>query len=42
MVLDQIRNTFASKAGVKEISIHTERKSSDKVAEEIKFKLIKR
>jgi shikimate kinase len=32
---NQIRNIFASKAGVKEISIHTERKSSDKVAEHI-------
>jgi deoxyadenosine/deoxycytidine kinase len=31
----QIRNIFAIKAGVKEISIHTERKSSDNVAEEI-------
>ena len=32
---NQIRNIFASRAGVEEISIHTERKNSDKVAEEI-------
>jgi thymidylate kinase len=32
---NQIRNIFASRAGVEEISIHTERKRSDKVAEEI-------
>ena len=32
---NQIRNIFASKAGVREISIHTEGKSTDEVAKEI-------
>ena len=32
---NKIRDIFANKAGVKEISIDTERKSPDKVVEEI-------